>query len=59
MQEENIHEDSEIRDEPSPENIPDGMMSIQEFIEQKRLQNKILGELIEKIKKSNQEPSND
>ena len=33
-------------------------ISIKEFIEKKRLQNKILGELIEKIQKSNSESLN-
>ena len=52
MQEDkNNSKESKQHEQSSMDDAPAGEMSIKDFIEKRRLQNKILSELIEKIKK--------
>lgn len=55
MQEKPEHQEQMPQEGSSMDDNRTGELSIKEFIEKKRLQNKILGELIEKIQKSNSE----
>lgn len=55
MQENPEDQEQMPQDGSSMDDDRTGVISIKEFIEKKRLQNKILGELIEKIQKSNSE----
>lgn len=56
MEKTNTGEDEKVKNEPE---INDLNLFIEEFIEKKKSQNKILNELIEKIKQSSKNQNNE